>query len=212
MKKLIVFDMDGVIFKHTNFWHELHKVYGTEKEGFALTKRYVKSDYQKLVEEVIGRLWKGKAAKPYFDLIDSLEYVDGAKETLVELKKRGYLTAIITSGPSDLALRAKKDCYVDFIFANRLVIKDGFVEGNTDMKYWPIRHDTKNDPLMEICMLSKIPLADSIVVGHDDADIKMAKEAGLAIAFFPSSEEFTKHCEIVINEGEQDLRQIMKYL
>ena len=53
MIKLIVFDMDGVIFEHYNFWLELHKSYDTHEEGLKLTNKYLKTDYQKLVGEVI---------------------------------------------------------------------------------------------------------------------------------------------------------------
>ena len=73
--KLIAFDMDGVIFKHHNFWMELHRELGTLEEGTALTRQYVKTDYPRLVREVIGRLWAGKPAKPYFDLINKHQYV-----------------------------------------------------------------------------------------------------------------------------------------
>ena len=67
--KLISLDMDGVVFKDTNFWLELHKVLGTLEEGTKLTKKYLKTDYEKLKNEVIGRLWKGKDATEYYKLV-----------------------------------------------------------------------------------------------------------------------------------------------
>jgi len=42
MGKLIVFDMDGIIFEHINFWLELHKAYGTHEEGAKLTKNWLR--------------------------------------------------------------------------------------------------------------------------------------------------------------------------
>lgn len=105
--KAIVFDMDGVIFQHNNFWIELHKAFNTLEEGMKLTKKYIKTDYLKLVKEVIGRLWKGKPSKIYLDLINSQEYNPHAHEAIDELKKRGYKIIIISSGSYDLALRAK---------------------------------------------------------------------------------------------------------
>lgn len=51
--KLICFDMDGVIFEGVNFWLELHKKFGTFEEGKILTEKYLYSDYNKLVEEVV---------------------------------------------------------------------------------------------------------------------------------------------------------------
>jgi len=81
--------MDGVIFEHFNFWLELHKAYGTYEEGLELTNKYVKTDYNRLIKEVVGRLWKAKPAKIYFDLIKRIDYFPGVFKTLIELKKRG---------------------------------------------------------------------------------------------------------------------------
>ncbi|MBI5871948.1 hypothetical protein HZB88_02585 [archaeon] len=72
--KLICFDMDGVIFKDINFWMELHKKFGTLEQGIELTKKYLYTDYDMLVEGVVVKLWKGKDAKSYYDLVDSIEY------------------------------------------------------------------------------------------------------------------------------------------
>ena len=209
MKKLIVFDMDGVIFEPFNFWLELHKAYDTYEEGLKATKKYLKTDYQKIVDEVIGKLWKNKPSKIYFDLIKSVNYVKGAKETLKELKIRSYKIGIISSGPSDLAERAKKECGIDYYFTNKLLIKNGKIVGSKDIKYWPIRHGSKKDPLEQICKLSKTDINESIVVVHEDNDIEMAEEAGFVIGFQPC-EELKKYCNIIIKN--KDLREILKYL
>ncbi len=116
--KLIIFDMDGVIFEHLNFWLELHKAYGTYEEGAELTEKYVKTNYQKLVDEVVGRLWKGKPAKTYFELVKKIKYSLDVKETLSRLKELDYKTAIISSGPKELAERAKKELGIDYIYTN----------------------------------------------------------------------------------------------
>ena len=209
MNKLIVFDMDGVIFEHFNFWLELHKAYDTYEEGLELTKKYLKTNYRKLVDEVIGRLWKGKPSKVYFELVKSVKYVQGAKETLTELKKKCYKIGIISSGPSDLAERAKKECGLDYYFTNKLLIKNNKVVGSKDIKYWPIRHGSKKYPLKEICKLNNSNVNDSIVVVHEDNDIEMAKEAGFVIGFNPC-EELKPYCNIIIQN--KDLREILNYI
>ena len=71
MIKLIIFDMDGVIFQPHNFWLELHRVFGTLEEGKRLTKKYLHTDYQQLVHEVVVKLWRGKDAAPYYNLVNS---------------------------------------------------------------------------------------------------------------------------------------------
>ena len=85
--KLVCFDMDGVIFKDINFWMELHKKFGTLEQGIELTKKYLHTNYDRLVEEVVVKLWKGKDAKPYYDLVNSIEYLPGVRETFVISKQ-----------------------------------------------------------------------------------------------------------------------------
>ena len=128
------------------------------------------------------------------------------------MKKRGYKLGIISSGPSDLAERVKKECNIDYYFTNKLLIKDDKVVGSRDIKYWPIRHGSKRDPLKEICKMSGVSLEEVLVVVHEDNDIEMAEEAGLAIAFYPTSKELEKHCSFIIKEGKQDLREILNFI
>lgn len=210
MQKLIVFDMDGIIFEHFNFWIELHKAYGTLEEGIELTKRYLKTNYQMLVNEVIGRLWKDKPTSVYFELVKKVDYAKGAKEVIAEVKKRGYKTAIISSGPSELAERAKKEIGIDYAYTNKLLIEGNKVAGSKDINYWPIGAGNKADALRELCKMHNLFLKDVIVIVHEDNDIKMAKSAGLAIAFNPTSKELEKYCNIIV-KGET-LKEVLPHI
>ncbi len=179
MNKLIIFDMDGVVFKNISFWVKLHKAYGTSKEGKVFVEKYIKTNYAKLVDEVVGKLWKDRPAKPYYDLVKNLKYTKGAKQTLRELKKLNYKTAIISSGPYDLALRAKKELKIDYIFTNSLIIKNNKISGEFK---WPVGDARKQVILRNLAEKLHVDLKDVIVVVHGDNDISMAKSAGFAIA------------------------------
>ena len=86
------------------------------------------------------RFWKGKDAKPYYDLINSLKYLPGVKETLNYVKKKGLITTIVSASSIDVARRIQKDFGIDHIFANELVIKDGKIAGEF---IWPIGEGTE---------------------------------------------------------------------
>ena len=118
MIKLICFDMDGVIFKDINFWMELHKIFETLEEGEILTEKYLHTDYDKLVEEVVNKLWKGRDSRAYYRLVESLEYLPGVKETFEEIKKNDVITAIISGSSIDVARRAQRDLGIDHIYPN----------------------------------------------------------------------------------------------
>jgi len=210
MEKLICFDMDGVIFEGSNFWLDLHKRYGTYEEGIELTKKYLKTNYPKLVEEVIGRLWKDKPEKDFMDLVNSKKYTKSAKELFAWLKENNYKTAIISSGPKQLAERAKKELDINYIYTNRVTFKDGKLVGTKALEYWPIRSGNKVEYLRKLCKDHNLFYRDCIVVGHDDADIKMARTAGFTIGFCPEDEEFKKYCNVIIEK--RDLRDIIPIL
>ena len=208
MIKLAAFDMDGVLFEHFNFWYELHKRFGTYKKGKELTEKYKKNNYAKLAEEVVNKLWKRKPAKPYFDLVKEAKFLPGVKETFNELRKRKIKTAIITSGPRELALRAQKELGIDFIFTNELVIKDNVVTGEFK---WPVA-DGKNEKvkaLKELCNKLNINLNEVAYVGDNYNDIGAFKIVGLAIAFNSEEEEVKKYAKIVIDK--KDLREILNF-
>ncbi len=215
MPELVVFDMDGVICEHFNFWLELHKVWGTLEEGKELTKKYLKTDYCKLVQEVIGRLWADKPAQPYYSLVKSVKYVVGAKDAVSKIKLSGCRTAIITSGPYDLALRVQQELGVDFIYANKLLIENDRIVGTNDMSLWTVQNDEKVVPFQELCKQLNITPEKTVAVIHDENDIKLAKYVrqhnGRVIGFmYESHAEVEKNCDVVVRE--RDLRAILPHI
>jgi len=201
--------MDGVIFKDINFWMELHKKFGTLKQGIELTKKYLHTDYDKLVEEVVVKLWKGKDAKPYYDLVNSIKYLPGVKQTFDHIKTKGYMTAIISASSIDVARRVQKDYGVDHIFANELVIRNGKVAGEF---IWPIGagKEKKAQIIRNLCSDLGISSKEVIYVGDSDTDIEAFKEVGIPIAFNSSSEELKKVSKYTVDT--HNLAKVIQYI
>ena len=86
--------LDGVIFEGSNFWLELHRRYGTEKEGVEYANKYLSFDYDQLVKIVAGILWKGKPAAIIQELVDQRRYQPGIPEIFEFLHKNNIWTAI----------------------------------------------------------------------------------------------------------------------
>lgn len=207
--KLICFDMDGVIFRDINFWLELHKKLGTYKQGIELTQKYLHSDYNKLVEEVVAKLWKGKSATSYFELVNSIEYLPGVKTTFDFVHSRDLITAIISASSIDVARRVQKDYGIDHLYANELVIQNGKISGEF---VWPIGagKELKAKIIRDLCKDLKIKPSEVVYIGDSDADIEAFKEVGFSIAFNSASEQLKKVASIVV-EGE-DLSKIIPLL
>jgi len=193
----------------------LHKAYGTLEEGQVLTDKYLRTDYGRLVKEVIGRLWAGKPAQTYFDLINQYEYVQGAKETFEDLRRRGHKTMVITSGPFHLAQKIKEELGVDYIFANNLPIENGVVVGTDDMDYWKIQDDRKVEPFEDIRTKHNISEQDTVAVIHDKNDILLGEHVkgigGMVIGFMhephPKVEE---HCTKIVRS--KNLADILEHI
>ena len=209
MIKLIIFDMDGVIFKDINFWIELHKKFGTIEQGIKLTEKYLHSNYEKLVEEVVVKLWKGKSAKSYYKLVNSLEYLPGVQKLFKHVKRQGWITAIVSASSIDVARRVQHDYGVDHVFANELVIKNGKVSGDF---IWPIgvgKHK-KAEIIRHLCKDLKIKPKEVIYIGDSDTDIEAFKEVGLPIAFNSASEQLKKVATHVVDNN--NLADVLPYL
>jgi phosphoserine phosphatase len=209
MNKLIVFDMDGVIFQAKNFWLELHKVFNTFKEGKELTEKYLHSDYQKLVEEVVHRLWKGKDAQPYFNLINSTKYFPGIKKVFDYIKSQNLLVAIISSGPIDLARKAQHDLGVDFIYANELVIKNNKIVGEF---IWPVGGEPKKKAQIvnNLCKDLGIKTEEVVYIGDSLVDLEAFKIVGTSIAFNSKNKELKEIATHIVEE--YDLSKIIPLL
>ncbi|MDO8656563.1 MAG: HAD family phosphatase [Nanoarchaeota archaeon] len=208
MPKLIIFDMDGVIFEHKNFWLELHKSLGTLEEGTKLTQKYLHQDYATLVEEVVHKLWKGKDAAPYYQLIKHINYLSGVKEVFKEIKNQDYLTAIISSGPIDLARRAQHDLGIDFVYANELVIENGKISGEF---LWPVEKEGKKVQIIQhLCQDLGIKEKEVIFVGDSENDLGAFQLVGKSIAFNSHSEQLNEAATHIV-EGK-DLKKILPFL
>ncbi len=207
--KLICFDMDGVIFKDVNFWMKLHEAFGTLEEGKELTKQYLHTDYDRLVEEVVAKLWKGRDAQPYYQLVASVEYLPGVRELFDHLKRKGYLTAIISASSIDVARRVQHDYGVDHIFANELVIRDGKISGEF---VWPIGagKEKKAQIISDLCSDVGISPQEVIYVGDSDTNLEAMKLAGRSIAFNSASEELKKAATYVVDT--QNLADIILFI
>lgn len=207
--KLISFDLDGVIFQDVNFWLELHKAFGTLEQGKRLTEKYLYTNYNRLVEEVVVKLWKGKDATPYFNLVNSLKYLPGVKQTFKHIKRQGLITSIISASSIEAARRVDKDFGIDHIFANELIIRDGKVAGEF---VWPIGagKEKKAKIIADLCDNLEIPTEECIYIGDSDTDIEAFKLVGLSIAFNSESEELKRVATRVVDS--RNLSDIIRYL
>jgi phosphoserine phosphatase len=178
--------MDGVIFEGDNFWIELHKLFGTERQGLFLAKKYMQSSYEYMASIVAGRLWKGKESSAYEKLIKERIYHPGIKKVFDYLHQRHILSAIISTGSFDLAKRAQLELGIDEIRANKLEIENGILTGKVDIQV--VEGQKYKIGLELVSAFNTLPQCTAFV-GDSDSDIDLAKVVYLPIAYNSKSVE-----------------------
>ncbi|WP_423792043.1 phosphoserine phosphatase SerB [Methanocaldococcus indicus] len=202
MKKLIVIDFDSTLVNNETI-DELAKEANKEKEIKEITKLAMngKIDYRdSLIKRV--ELIKGLDLEKVNRAISRITLTKGAEDAIKELKKRGYIVAVV-SGGFDIAIKKFKDLGIDYIIANELILKDNKVVG---VKEKVIDKGKIIDKLMK---KEKIDKDNIVVVGDGANDLSMFKKAGLRIAFC-AKPILKKEADIIIEN--RDLREILKYV
>jgi HAD superfamily phosphoserine phosphatase-like hydrolase len=210
--ELICLDMDGVLTTESNFWLRLHESYGTLTEGKELTRQYLHTDYDRLVKEVVGRLWKGKSQAEFDRLVARIPLQVGAQDLFVHLEEQRVAgkcrVAIITSGPMELASRITGAYPVDCVFANQLHFTGGKVDGRFS---WPVGAGTqaKVEIVEGICRDLGLQMKDVTYVGDSTSDLALFQVVGKSIAFNTNCGELRNRATHVV---DGTLRDVIPYL
>jgi|SRR5215469_2189837 len=197
--KLVIFDMDGVIFEGRNFWLDLHRRYSTEADALDLAERYLKHDYELLGRITTEILWKGKPAAAFLDLVRQRKYQNGVVELVKGLRQCGVMTAIVSSGPIQLAVRAQNDLGIDAIRANELKLIDDRVSGQINIA---VPDSDKGRVSLELMRSLAVTPAESAAVGDTESDVDVAKVVGLPVAYDSNSAELNSLARVHLRKGE----------
>ncbi len=213
--KLVCFDVDGTLIDNVTFsWQVFHDYFQTDRHRREdAQKKFFKGEitYLQWAEHDI-ELWKEKNAKKedFFKALKNLKLMEGAMETLRELKKRKIKLAII-SGSINLVLERfipNYNEYFDDVFLSRIYFDETGAISKVEATEFDM--DAKALALRKIAEREKIDLKECAFVGDYLNDIKIMQEAGLGIAFNCKYDEVKKAANIVIEK--KDLREILKYI
>ncbi len=215
--RLVCFDVDGTLIDNLAFsWQIFHDYFQTDKHRRDdARKKFFNGEitYKQWAEHDI-ELWREGNAKKndFFDAIshNNLKLMEGAIETLKELKKRGLKLAII-SGSLNILLEKFLPDYekiFDDVFLSRIYFDENGSISKVDATEYDM--DGKALALKKIAEREKISLKECVFVGDYLNDLKIIKEAGLGIAFNCQYDELKKAADVVIDK--KDLREILKHI
>ena len=217
--KLVCFDVDGTLIDfpqdHPKFsWQVFHDYFQTDEHRREDARNKFlngKISYLGWAEHDIG-MWKEVNARKedFFKAMEPLKLMNGAMETLQELKRNNLKLAII-SGSINVVLEKFIPNYneiFDDVFLSRIYFdKKGRI---TKVEATEFDMDKKAEALKQIAKREKIRLEECVFVGDYLNDIKIIREAGLGIAFNCQHDELKKISDVVIEK--KDLREVLKYI
>jgi phosphoserine phosphatase len=201
--KLICFDVDGTLVKHPAdmvIWEVLNLRFGGSRE--ANRRRYEmyhggEITYDKWVALDVGD-WVSAGATREDILASVAEFslVEGARETVAELKRRGFQMAVI-SGTIDIVLDTLYPNHpFDDVFTNKI-----FFDNSGKLTSWeatPFDGRGKPAALRRITRQRDIPLSQTAFVGDGENDVPLLGVVGTFIAYEPRSNELEAGAGVVI--------------
>lgn len=203
--KLAVFDfdstlMDGetldIIAKETDYYKEI-------KEITAKGMRGELDFFESLTSRVA--LLEGMKLKKVNEICESLPIMNGAKETIKELKKKNYKCVCFSGGFKNATSIFVERLGLDGEFSNIFHAKNDILTGKVggEMMF----ADSKGNMLLTLQKLLGISYENTLAIGDGANDLSMFKYAKNRVAFC-SKEILKKEANIIINE--KDLRLIIE--
>lgn len=207
MLKLAVFDFDSTLMDGETidfFAEEL----GIGEEVSRITEEAMSGrlDFFESLQQRVGLL-KGLDYSIVEKISHNLPYMNGAKETIAELKSRGIKVICFSGGFRSATSYAKDILGYDADFSNVLHAKNGKLTGlvGGDMMF----NFSKGDMLVRLQNILGVKEEETLVCGDGANDLSMFAHAGSRVAFC-AREILKKEANIVIET--KDLRQILEKL
>lgn len=179
--RLVCFDMDSTLIK-AEVIDELARRHGVGEEVAEVTERAMRGelDFKASFRERMSKL-VGLDESVLAEIAEELPLMEGVERLMVNLKRLGYRTAILSGGFTYFALHLQKKLGFDEIHANELIIENGKVTGEVSE---PIVDAERKAELLEVIALRQgFTLDQTIAVGDGANDLKMLAKAGMGIAF-----------------------------
>ena len=203
MIELVVFDLDNVIMDGEAI-DEIGKIANVKDQIAEITEKAMQGevDFETSIKER-AKLLEGVSVDEIKELRDQIPLMEGAEETIKDLKDNGY-KVIIISGSFDIIADPLKDKLgVDDIFVNSLTEEDGKLTGEVT---GDLVSNSKLDVLNDYLEDKNIELKDCVAIGDGANDISILKAAGLGIAF--NAKPAVKEIADVVVEGK-DLSAVL---
>lgn len=207
--KIISFDLDGVLFNGPSAAFPLAQHLGLGQQFMEVFTRVAKEkkDLEMSIREGC-KIWKGIAADETYDhLVNELPLMNGAEDTVLTLRERGYIIGCISSGVSQFFMKPfAKRLNLDFAHSNIL----GEVNGEHDgtVRY-VMGGPQKAETALRVAQERGFNGNNLASIGDGSNDIELFNVSAISIAFNPENDAVSEAASITLHSN--DLRSILDY-
>ncbi len=210
VQKLAIFDMDGTLLRDRSILTLARRTGRLEQ-----VLQFLDNPDYSAVERTqnISRCLEGIPRKEFVEVARSTELSDGAVETVISLRKRGYRVGIVSDSYGIFTEIVRRRVFADFSVGNLLRFRDGAATGQVSIA--PIFQHRQGCATHEICKWNVllhleerlgIPPARVLAVGDSGNDVCLLRHAAVGIAFEPKTDALASAARHVIHG---DLRQVL---
>jgi glucosyl-3-phosphoglycerate synthase len=189
--KFALFDMDGVLLDG-RFVAELAERVGAQYELSHFLDNTLLPDEERT--RAIASAFAGVPQEVFEETARSLPLVDGAVETVVALRRAGYIVGIVTDSFQTAAEIVRRRVFADFSVAHLMRFRNGRATGDVtlspimlDPRGCPQHHCCKSNVVRRLRESAGLVPEHTLAVGDSDNDVCMLREVAVSIAFRPKS-------------------------
>jgi phosphoserine phosphatase len=226
--RLVFFDMEGTVFEPSvlesetrvprSAWFTIAQRLGAgaleeERTTQARWKNGEYSGYVDWMEDTIRIHAKyGLTREVFAGILDSIAYMDGAKDVFSALHAGGVRTALVTGGFKYQADRAARELGIKHVFAGC----EYYWSDQGKLVHWnllPADYDGKVDFMRLLASDYHFDESELAFVGDGDNDVALARQVGTSIAFH-GSPKLSESCTYAVGrgQGKKDLSEVLPYL
>lgn len=180
-KRIIVFDLDGTLIEQ-EIIEELAKVAGVHEQVKEITALAMegKMNFMEALKERVALL-KGLTEENLEGVRRSIRIFPSAIDLVGRLKAAGFIVGIVTGGFDFVAESVGVTLGADYVFSNRLVLRNGILTGEVEGEM--VGPEAKFKAIKSIAEQKGIGLQSCVAVGDGANDLYMIENVGLGIGF-----------------------------
>lgn len=193
---LMLMDMDSTAIQ-IECIDEIAKLAGTGELVSTITASAMRGelDFEQSLRQRVSTL-KGAPESILQQVRENLPLMPGVAETVAELQKYGWKTAIASGGFTYFADYLKERLKLDFVVSNQLEIENGVLTGK--VKGDVVDAQYKATTLTALAQQFGIAIENTVAIGDGANDLAMIQAAGAGMAFH-AKPKVQQQAEIVVN-------------